>query len=114
MIPLFPRCLILRVAALKQDERSLPGGVVSPIQSCFPEFDKYRQFVKRNPPLDHRQEQRLLAKIRRRLRSLLLDQLPDVAQVLLGGTDVAQTDPHGLCDRAILDQKMSPGEFRSG
>jgi hypothetical protein len=70
MIPLFPRCLILRVATLKQDERSLPGGVVSPIQSCFPEFDEYRQFVKRNPPVDRRQEQRLLAKIRRYLRSL--------------------------------------------
>jgi hypothetical protein len=49
MILLCPRCLILRVAALKQDERSLPGSVVSPDSKLFTQsLNKYRQFVKRN------------------------------------------------------------------
>jgi hypothetical protein len=51
MILLFPRCLILRVAALKQDERSLPGRVVSPIQSCFPRVLINATSLSRETPL---------------------------------------------------------------
>ena len=82
------------MAALKQDERSLPGGVVSPDSELFNQsLNKYRHFVKRNSTWIAGKNKRLLVKIRRHLLARCRrDQLPDVAQVLLGGKDVSQTD----------------------
>jgi hypothetical protein len=71
-------------------------------------LDKYRQFVKRNPIVDRRQEQRLLPKLDGIFIRRNLDQSPEVAQVSLGGKDVAQTDPQDCATVQLLTRKFPP------
>jgi hypothetical protein len=101
--------------ALKQDERSLPGSVVSPDSKLFTQsLNKYRQFVKRNSGWIAGKNSACQPRLGGIFARCLLDQLPEVAQVLLGGKAVAQTDSPDCATVQLFHQNISLVEFRSG